>query len=211
MAGLVGVEVPGGGEQGEAGDTARPARGKRHGKRATHAVSHHRRRTAGSPADEPGRTFEALDIGREVESTLLGIGRAPVDEVWPQAFGRHGAQQALLGGEIEHFPAIDQRRHHQHGARAAPAGGAMGGAVVEQARVALAPDGGRILEVAVDRMVAIGEHALGQATQPAADLAMEGSFETGAAAGRDFRQQVSERRAGFRVRRALLREPPRAF
>ena len=68
VAGAVGVEVPGRGQQREAGDATRLARGQRHGERAAHAVAHHRRRPARALGDEGERAFEARDIGGRCRS-----------------------------------------------------------------------------------------------------------------------------------------------
>jgi hypothetical protein len=177
MAGPVGVEIPGGGQQREAGDTARLARRQCHGERAAHAITHHRRRPARAFGEEGERALEARDIGRGVEPALLVVERSPVDEVGPETLRRHAAQQALLGGEVEHLPAIDQRRHHQHRPCAARAGGAMRGAVVEQPRIAFAPHRRRILQRAMDRVLTIGEHAVGQPMHAPRNLAAERALE----------------------------------
>ena len=177
MAGLVGMEVPGSGEQRQARHPARPALGERDAERAAHAIAQHDRRPTCPLGDEGQRPFEACDIGRQVEAPFFGIGRAPIDQVRPQTFGCHGTQQALLRREVEHLPAIDQRWHHQHRARPALARSAMRGAIVEQAGVAFAPRCGRRVERALDGAAAIGQHALGETIQTPADLAMQGRFE----------------------------------
>ena len=213
------MEVPRRRHQREAGDTARPARGQCDRERAAHAVAQHRRRPARAFGNERQGPFEARDVGRGVEAALLFVGRAPVDEIGPQSLRRHGAQQALLGGEVEHFPAVDQRRHDQHGPRPAPTRRAMGGTVVEQARVAFAPDGGRLVQRAVDLVALIGEDAVGQAPHAPQDLALQRLFEFAGASlrleGADLRQQRRQRfrrcGCGTRVLRAALQELPRAF
>ena len=218
------MKIPGRRQQGKAGHAPRPARRQRHGERAAHAIAHHRRRPAGALGEEGERALEAGDVGRGVEPPLLVVRCPPVDEIGPESSGGHGAQQALLGGEVEHFPAIDQRRYDQHRAGAPDAGRAMGGAVVEQARVALAPYGRRILQRAVDRVLAIGEHPVGQPMHAPRDLAPQRLFESASAGpgfqGGDLRQQCGDGlrclglrgcRAGLRVRRSGLPVSPRAF
>ena len=211
VTGLVGMEVPGSCQQGQARDPTRPARGECHGQGAAHAIAHHRRRPARPLAYEPQRAFETRDIGRAVETALLFARRAPVDYIRPQTGRSHCAQQALFGRKVEHFPAVDQRRHDKHGAHLAPARRTMCRAKVEQARGAFAPHNGRIFQIALHRMAAIGQYAFGQATQPPADLALQGGRETLGVDRRDVLQDVSERRALIRALRVGLRETPRAF
>ncbi len=215
VAGLVGMEIPRRSEQRQPGDPARPALGERHAQRAAHAIAHDHRRPARAPGDEGQRPLEAGHVSREVEAPLLGIRRAPIDQVGPQAFGRHSAQQALVGGEVEHLPTIDQRRHDQHGPRAALSRRAMRRTIVEQLRIAFAPHRRRRVERPMDGTAAIGEHAFGEAVEAAADLAMEGSLEAaGIEAGdfpQNFGQRLRRRGAWPRVRRSALPELPRAL
>ena len=161
MAGLVGMEVPRRREQREPRHLARLACGQRHGERAAHAVAHHRRRAPAALADEGDRALQALDIGRHIERRSVVIGRAPVDEVGPQACAamprnrlfsavRSSTSQRLISDGTTSTARAPRLRAAR-----------MRVAVIEQAGVALLPGGGRRLERALERMLAIGHHALG--------------------------------------------------
>ena len=130
---------------GQPGDATGLARRQRHAERAAHAVAHHRGRAPCRRARKASAHARAGHVGRE-SKRRSSPSASPIDEIGPKPVRRHGAQQALLEREIEHLPAIDQRRHDEHGASTTPPRSAVRRAVVEQTRVAFAPDGGRIFQ-----------------------------------------------------------------
>ena len=131
---VLGMKVPGGGEQREAPDLASATQRQRQGEEAAHAVPDD---TDGRPGDLSCRRKGCLqsfdDVAGQVEMTLFAARRAPIDDERPQTRTREVAQKAALGQKIKNIVAVDQRGDDQN-RRADPVA-----AIVEQLRRTPAP------------------------------------------------------------------------
>src|ERR1700730_5250076 len=148
---VLGMKIPGGGEQRQATDLGSATQRQCQGEQTAHAV----------PDDADGRPgalgccrkarLQSFDnVAGQIEMTLFAARRAPIDDERPQTRTREMAQKAALGQKIKDVVAVDQRGDDQNRRADAVA------AIIEQLRRTLAPHDGQRGAMAAEGMAAVG-------------------------------------------------------